>query len=132
MKKEAVKNLFEALGLVGEKKEPLQEVKLASEEEIKNFVNTIDNKRIQEIETSLMGLTQVLQELIRVERDTQEYLVQLSTSVQEIEHILDTKVIMMSQVDYVEDAMMYGENGKDKESDPLSMIMQKPRKKMLN
>jgi hypothetical protein len=98
-------------------------VKLASNEEINNFITNVDNKRLNDLEKNLSELVNVLNELIRVERDTQEFLVQLATSVQEIEHILDTKVIMMAQQDEMAMGM---------ESDPISMIIQKPRKKMMN
>lgn len=112
--------LFELFGINNKIND---KIKLASTKEVNDFMSSIDNKRLEQIEKNIEMLSVSLMELIKIEKDTQEYLVQLTTSIQEIEHILDTKVLIMNQVD----------NFMDTEQDPLSILIQKPnRKKMVN
>ena len=124
MKNKILEMFKNASWAVKEKKEEEEEKrKLASKEEVNEFISNINNKRLEDLETNTNLIIHTLNELIKVEKDTQEYLVQLATSIQEIEHILDTKIIMMSQHD--SDMSSLG-------SDTISMIVRKPGKKMMN
>lgn len=61
----------------------------------KDFVEIINNKRIEELEKAVLKLSMTINDLIKAEKNTQEYMVNVATAMEEIVNLFEDKIIVV-------------------------------------
>jgi hypothetical protein len=60
-----------------------------------DFIEIINNKRIEELEKAVFKLSLTINDLIKAERNTQEYMVNVATAMEEIVHLFEDNIIVL-------------------------------------
>lgn len=76
--------------------EQFKPILITDEKEIKELIQKIENRELVELRESVQHLADVINKLIIVQKESVEFIVQTATATQEIENLLDNKIIMIS------------------------------------